>query len=81
MARILLIDDDDSLREVVRYILSEAGHEVVPASSGEDGLAQLSCTPDLVVSDIQLYLDLKGYMKRGEEAAEFLLERRLRKQW
>jgi hypothetical protein len=33
-----------------------------------------------VVSDIQLYLDLKGYMKRGEEAAEFLLEKRLRKQ-
>jgi len=34
-----------------------------------------------VVSDIQLYLDLQSYMKRGEEAAEFLLERRLRKQW
>ena len=34
-----------------------------------------------VVSDIQLYLDLQSYMKRGEEAAEFLLEKRLRKQW
>jgi len=34
-----------------------------------------------VVSDIQLYLDLKGYTKRGEEAAEFLLEKRLREQW
>jgi len=34
-----------------------------------------------VVSDIQLYLDLQSYMKRGEEAAKFLLERRLRKQW
>jgi len=34
-----------------------------------------------VVSDIQLYLDLQSYMKRGEEAAKFLLERKLRKQW
>ena len=34
-----------------------------------------------VVSDIQLYLDLQSYMERGEEAAKFLLERKLRKQW
>jgi len=34
-----------------------------------------------VVSDIQLYLDLKSYRERGEEAARFLLERRLRPKW
>jgi hypothetical protein len=34
-----------------------------------------------VVSDAQLYLDLKGYKERGEEAAQFLLDNRLRKQW
>jgi hypothetical protein len=34
-----------------------------------------------VVSNVQLYLDLKGYKERGEEAAQFLLENRLRKQW
>lgn len=34
-----------------------------------------------VVSNIQLYLDLQGYGERGKEAAEFLLEQRLRKQW
>lgn len=34
-----------------------------------------------VVSDIQLYLDLKSYKERGEEAAEFILEQRLKKQW
>jgi len=54
MARILLIDDDNNLREVVRFILTEAGHEVVPAESGEEGLAKLSCEPDLIVSDIQM---------------------------
>jgi hypothetical protein len=34
-----------------------------------------------VVSDIQLYLDLKSYKGRGEEAAEFLYEQRIRKLW
>ncbi len=34
-----------------------------------------------VVSDVQLYLDLRGYKERGGEAAQFLLENRLRKQW
>ena len=34
-----------------------------------------------VVSDVQLYLDLKSYKGRGEEAAEFLLKTRLEKKW
>ncbi len=34
-----------------------------------------------VVSDIQLYLDLTGYKERGEEAAKFLLDQRIRKKW
>ncbi|MBI4607676.1 MAG: hypothetical protein HY726_01545 [Candidatus Rokubacteria bacterium] len=36
---------------------------------------------DMVVSDVQLYLDLIGYKGRGEEAATFILEQRLRPQW
>ena len=34
-----------------------------------------------VVSDIQLFLDLKSYKARGEEAASFLLEQKLRPRW
>ncbi|GBD98043.1 hypothetical protein BMS3Abin07_00050 [bacterium BMS3Abin07] len=34
-----------------------------------------------VVSDIQLYLDLKSYKGRGEEAAQAILEQRLRPKW
>jgi len=34
-----------------------------------------------VVSDIQLYLDLQSFKPRGEEAARYLLEKRLRLQW
>ncbi|RJP32849.1 MAG: hypothetical protein C4536_05450 [Actinobacteria bacterium] len=34
-----------------------------------------------IVSDIQLYLDLRGYKQRGKDAGEFLLERRIKKEW
>jgi transcriptional regulator with AbiEi antitoxin domain of type IV toxin-antitoxin system len=34
-----------------------------------------------IVSDVQLYLDLVGYKGRGEEAADAILEQRLRPQW
>ena len=54
MGRILIIDDDDSLREVVRFILTEAGHEVTPAAGGEEGLAVLDQGFDLVVTDIRM---------------------------
>jgi hypothetical protein len=36
---------------------------------------------EMVVSDVQLYLDLAGYKGRGEEAAAFILEQRLRPRW
>lgn len=36
---------------------------------------------DVVVSDVQLYLDLASYKGRGEEAAAFILEQRLRPRW
>jgi hypothetical protein len=36
---------------------------------------------ETVVSDLQLYLDLAGYKGRGEEAAAFILEQRLRPGW
>ncbi len=34
-----------------------------------------------VVSDIQLYLDLKGYKGRGEEAAQAIFEKRIKPKW
>lgn len=36
---------------------------------------------DMVVSDVQLYLDLTGSKGRGEEAATFIIEQRLRRRW
>jgi two-component system NtrC family response regulator len=54
MPRILLIDDDRSLREVVGFMLAEAGHDVLPAADGAAGLALLDREPELVVCDIRM---------------------------
>ena len=34
-----------------------------------------------VVSDIQLYLDLKAYKGRGEDAAQAIFEKRIKPKW
>jgi DNA-binding NtrC family response regulator len=53
MARILVIDDQDSIRRVVRRALEQDGHEVFDASDGEVGMEILeSQTFDVVITDI-----------------------------
>ncbi len=53
MARILVIDDDDALRQTMGKILARMGHEVVDAPEGEAGLALFrSDRFDLVVTDL-----------------------------
>jgi signal transduction histidine kinase len=55
MARIVLIDDDHSLREVSAELLADAGHEITQAGSGVEGIAAIRATrPDLVICDIQM---------------------------
>ena len=53
--RILLIDDDDSIRKVIGYMLDEAGYTAETAASAEAGLKAFSAQrPDLVLSDIKM---------------------------
>jgi DNA-binding response OmpR family regulator len=53
MARILLIDDDESLRPALRLILLHFGHTVLEAADGKEGLALLDhFRPEVVITDI-----------------------------
>ncbi len=53
--KILLADDDPSLREVVRYTLDRAGYQVVEASDGKKALELFGrLSPDLVVLDVTM---------------------------
>jgi two-component system NtrC family response regulator len=55
MARVLLVDDDASLREVLSYAIEELGHEVSAHAGGESALAEIEIqTPDVVVTDLKM---------------------------
>jgi DNA-binding NtrC family response regulator len=55
MARILIIDDDDSLRSMLGDVLEAEGHEVVLAANGREGLEICRAAPfDLVLTDLYM---------------------------
>ncbi|HEC83157.1 MAG TPA: response regulator [Firmicutes bacterium] len=55
MARILVVDDDTSLRLLYEKELAEEGHQVTTVGSGKDALRSLETSPpDLVVLDIKM---------------------------
>lgn len=67
--KILVIDDDVSLRRVMEFNLEQAGYEVLTAGSGEDGLELFRRhRPEMVVTDVQMP-GMNGY-----EVLEKLLE-------
>ncbi len=43
LRKVLLIDDDDSLRRVTEYSLHSAGFHVLSAANGKQGLACFPC--------------------------------------
>jgi CheY-like chemotaxis protein len=54
-ARILVIEDNAKNLKLVRDVLEHAGYEVLPATTGEDGIdAATRYAPDLVLMDLQL---------------------------
>jgi DNA-binding response OmpR family regulator len=55
VARVLIVDDEPNIREVVGLYLSRDGHDVVSATDGEEALAVFrESEPDLVVLDLML---------------------------
>ena len=53
--RILLVEDDADLRAALGDALAAAGHTVVSAADGADGLRKMSeCRPDVVVLDLMM---------------------------
>ncbi len=53
MARILVIDDDKMMRETLRAMIEDAGHDVVEAAEGADGMKQIDAGGiDLVITDL-----------------------------
>jgi signal transduction histidine kinase/ActR/RegA family two-component response regulator len=52
-ARILVIDDEDSVRDILSRMLKTKGHQVAVASNGEEGIERFKSEPfDIVFTDL-----------------------------
>jgi len=59
--RILVIEDQEDNRQILRDLLGNAGYEMTEAENGQDGVAAASAQrPDLILMDIQLPI-MDGY--------------------
>jgi CheY-like chemotaxis protein len=53
MARILVIDDEKEMRDLLRWMLEREGYQVVTASDGKEGLHLYRENPaDLIITDL-----------------------------
>jgi CheY-like chemotaxis protein len=60
--KILVIDDDPDLVEVIRLTLEASGFEVSSAASGAEGLEKVKeVNPDLIVLDVMMDYTTEGF--------------------
>ena len=53
--KLLLVDDDPSMREILRVFLTREGHACEEAEDGEEALSRLEAVaPDLILLDVQM---------------------------
>ena len=75
MAKLLIIDDERGIRNTLREILADEGHEVEVAENGKQGLEMAQAKAyDLIFSDIKMPemdgLEVLKALKEGEEPVE-----------
>jgi CheY-like chemotaxis protein len=72
--RLLLVDDDDFLREALAEALAYEGHEIAAASDGAKAIAVLErgLAPDAVLLDLMMpVLDGWGFVERQQSDARW----------
>lgn len=84
--RTFLYLESESMKDVSRELgwkAVETGPTITVLEPYDEGVfyAVQDIQDKKVVSDIQLYLDLRSYKERGEEAAEQIYEKRIKPKW
>ncbi|MGD8923358.1 MAG: response regulator, partial [Syntrophobacterales bacterium] len=69
MARILVVDDENSMREFLEIMLNKEGYQVATAAGGGEAIDILEKSPfDLVITDIRMKeIDGLEVLKRCKE--------------
>ncbi|ATO49308.1 response regulator transcription factor [Brevibacillus laterosporus] len=58
--KVLVVDDENSLQNLMRLTLEIEGYQVLVAANGEEALAQWEQRPDMIILDVMLP-DIDGY--------------------
>jgi CheY-like chemotaxis protein len=62
MAKILIIDDDPDMVLAARLCLEGAGHQVIEAKNGAEGLEKIKAeVPDLIILDVMMDTTTEGF--------------------
>ena len=69
MANILIVDDEERIRVILKIMLQSQGHDIEEAEDGQDAFEKLQNNFfDLVISDIRMdRLDGRGLLKKIKE--------------
>ena len=62
IVRILVVDDEPDIRQLLRILLGNRGYQVTEAASGEEAVHRLRSDPvyDLILMDIQMPIKIKS---------------------
>lgn len=68
MKKVLVVDDDDIVREVIFLALAEFGHKAYKASNGAEAIDVLRANPEIKI----VILDLKMPVMTGQEVCPLI---------
>lgn len=58
--KIMVVDDDQDIREVIQVLLSSEGYNVIEASNGKEALELVDDDTDLIILDVMMP-EMNGY--------------------
>jgi len=62
MKKVMIVDDEESIREIVDVLLTSEGYEVIKAANGQEGIDMAKRTvPDAIILDVMMP-KMSGYM-------------------